>query len=40
MYKKLNNKEWEEDITLYYKENKDISMKASVKEMKKKTYFN
>lgn len=27
MYKKLNNKEWEEAITLYYKENKDISIK-------------
>ena len=27
MYKKLNNKEWEEAINLYYKENNDISIK-------------
>ena len=27
MYKKLNNKEWEEAINLYYKENKNISLK-------------
>ena len=27
MYKKLNNKEWEEAVDLYYKENKDISIK-------------
>ena len=27
MYKKLNNKEWEEAVNLYYKENKDISIK-------------
>ena len=26
MYKKLNNKEWEEVINLYYKENKDIKI--------------
>ena len=27
MYKKLNNKEWEEVINVYYKENKDMSIK-------------
>ena len=27
MYKKLTNKEWEEAVNLYYKENKDISIK-------------
>lgn len=27
MYKKLNNKEWEEAVNLYYKENNDISIK-------------
>ena len=27
MYKKLNNKEWEEAVDLYYKENKNISIK-------------
>ena len=27
MYKKLNNKEWEEVINIYYKENKDMSIK-------------
>ena len=27
MYKKLNNKEWEEAVNLYYKENTDISIK-------------
>ena len=27
MYKKLINKEWQEGNNLYYKENKDISIK-------------
>ena len=27
MYKKLNNKEWEEVVNLYYKENMNISTK-------------
>ena len=27
MYKKLNNKEWEKTVDLYYKENKNISIK-------------
>ena len=27
MYKKLNNKEWEKTVDLYYKGNKNISIK-------------
>ena len=30
MYKKLNNKEWEEAVDLYYKENKNISIRNTV----------
>ena len=41
MYKKLNNKEWEEAVDLYYKENKNISIKeyCTINNLNKSQFY-
>ncbi|MCI6189560.1 MAG: hypothetical protein MSA89_14970 [Clostridium sp.] len=41
MYKKLNNKEWEEAVNLYYKENNDITIKeyCTINNLNKSQFY-
>ena len=41
MYKKLNNKEWEETVNLYYKENNDITIKeyCTINNLNKNQFY-
>ncbi|MDY4079826.1 MAG: hypothetical protein SOY42_13770 [Clostridium sp.] len=41
MYKKLNNKEWEEAVNLYYKENNDITIKeyCTINNLNKNQFY-
>lgn len=41
MYKKLNNKEWEEAVNLYCKENNDITIKkyCTINNLNKNQFY-